>query len=243
VKKIAIMQPTYLPWIGYFALMAAVDEFILLDDVQFARKSWQQRNRIKGPSGLVTLTVPVHRTGVLDTPIDRVQIDWSSDFAGKHIRTIETAYAEASHFGEHWTALGQLIGRETPQLADYTIALIEKLRSALGINTTLLRSSTLQLSGKREGRLVAMCRARGAGTYVSPMGSHDYLEGSDAFESAGIELLYDNYSHPTYPQLHGDFISHLSAVDLLLNCGSSSLEILTRGTRLTPAASIHLSTS
>jgi hypothetical protein len=243
VKKLAIMQPTYLPWVGYFALMAAVDEFVFLDDVQFARRSWQQRNRVKGPSGELMLTIPALKKGKREQPINKVEIDWSSGFAGKHVRTIETAYAKAGHFDEHWPAIRELMGLETLLLADYTIRLIERLRSAFGIKTPLLRSSALQLSGKREGHLVAICEARGAQTYISPTGSHDYLQSSDAFESSGIELLYDDYAHPIYPQLHGEFISHMSAIDLLLNCGSSSLEILTRGTRLTPAASIRLSTS
>jgi hypothetical protein len=243
VKKVAIMQPTYLPWVGYFALMAAVDEFVFLDDVQFARRSWQQRNRVKGPSGELMLTIPVFKKGKREQPIDKVEIDWSTEFASKHVRTIEVAYAKASHIGEYWPAIADLLRRKTVPLADYTIDLIAHLRSAMGIKTPLSRSSTLQLAGKRENRLVAICEALGAKTYISPMGSQVYLEGSDAFASAGIELLYDDYAHPTYPQLHGDFVSHLSAVDLLLNCGGSSLEVLTGGTRLTPAASIKASTS
>ena len=233
MKKIAIMQPTYLPWIGYFALMAAVDEFVFLDDVQFARRSWQQRNRVKGAGGELMLTVPVFKKGKRDQPIGEVEIDWSSGFASKHARTIETAYAKASHADEHWPTISKILNQETPLLADYTIALIERLRSAFGIKTSLLRSSQLQLSGKREHRLVAICEARGAGTYISPTGSQDYLDGSDAFQRAGIELFYNDYAHPAYPQLHGAFMSHLSAVDLLLNCGGASLDILNSGTQLT----------
>lgn len=239
-KKIAIMQPTYLPWVGYFALMDAVDEFVLLDDVQFARRSWQQRNQIKGPAGAIMLTVPVLKKGKRDQLVNEAEINTESDEAKKHARSIELAYAKAPYWAKYSAGLLTEITKPRPLLADYNITLIERIRDDLGIKTTLLRSSTLPIDGKREDRLVSICQERQAAVYISPTGSSDYLSESDAFQRAGIKLLYNDYKHPaSYPQLHGEFVSHLSAIDLLLNCGEKSLEILRSGVNLVEAAQFH----
>jgi hypothetical protein len=239
-KKIAIMQPTYLPWIGYFALMDAVDEFVLLDDVQFARRSWQQRNQIKGPAGSVMLTVPVLKKGKREQLVREAEIDAESDFAKKHVRSIELAYARAPFWQKYSSELLAELLKPRPLLADYNIALIERIRDDLGIKTPLVRSSALPAEGKREDRLVSICRQRQAKIYISPAGSSDYLGESDAFQRAGIRLLYNDYKHPApYPQLHGAFVSHLSAIDLLLNCGDKSLEVIRGGVKLVEAADFH----
>jgi hypothetical protein len=241
VKKIAIMQPTYLPWLGYFGLMACVDEFVILDDVQFERKSWQQKNRIKGIAGFVTLKIPVCKTGKLNTAINEIEIDWSSEFDRKHLRAIESAYARAAYWRPYGERIREMISRRNKRLADYTVSIIEELRAMLGIGTPLLRSAALPAPGKRQHRLVTICQTRGAGRYVSPTGSKTYLADGDAFDKAGIELLYNEYEHPVYPQLHGDFVSHLSVIDLLLNCGPESLAILQAGVRLTASVAAHMS--
>ena len=238
-KKIAIMQPTYLPWIGYFALMDAVDEFVLLDDVQFARKSWQQRNRIKDRGDITMLTVPVRRTGRLDSKISEIEIDWSADFAGRHCKSIELAYEKAPSWTKYSGGLLAAITTLEPLLVNYDIALIERIRGDLGIKTPLVRSSSLPIDGKREDRLISICRQLEACVYISPTGSSDYLSESDAFQRVGIKLLYNDYRHPTYPQLHGKFVTHLSAIDILLNCGEKSLEIIRRGVNLIEAAEFH----
>ncbi len=239
-KKIAIMQPTYLPWIGYFALMDAVDEFVLLDDVQFARRSWQQRNQIKGSAGSVMLTVPVLKKGKRDQLVREAEIDAESDFAKKHARSIELAYARAPYWDKYSSGLLAELLKPHALLADYNIALIEHIRGGLGIKTPLVRSSALPTDGRREDRLISICRQRQAEIYISPTGSSDYLSESDAFQRAGIRLLYNDYKHPaSYPQLHGAFVSHLSAIDLLLNCGDNSLEVIRSGVTLVEAADFH----
>jgi len=237
MKTIAVMQPTYLPWLGYFALMSAVDEFVFLDDVQFARRSWQQRNRIKVSAGELMLTVPVFKKDKRDQLIKEVEIDWSSRFEQKHVRSIEKAYGRAQYWSTHGAPLCEAIATRTTHLAEYNITIISLLQGMLEIDTPSVRSSNLPLDGKREDRLIAICKARGADAYVSPPGSRAYLEGSDAFERAGIALHYFEYNHPIYPQLHNDFISHLSVTDLILNCGDDSLAMLERGVQLKDADS------
>jgi hypothetical protein len=223
------MQPTYLPWLGYFDLMDQVDTFVLLDSVQFARRSWQQRNRIKTRDGVRWLTVPVRSKGHRDQRISEVRIDPTTPFADAHLETIRHAYSRAAAYDAYADALATLMGRPHERLVDVNVALLEWLRTTLGIATPLVRSSTLNAHGEREGLLVEICRALGATRYVSPQGARVYLESTTVFPDAGIELCYQGYQHPEYRQLHGAFASHLSAIDALMNEGARSLDIIRSG--------------
>lgn len=227
-RTVAIMQPTFLPWIGYFALMDRVDEFVFLDSVQFAHRSWQQRNRIKTAQGAQWLTVPVMNRGKRSQVISEVLISGPAEFGRAAMASIRSGYARAPHFG---TTQGVLTTLEhTPDhLCDLTIPLILAIKDQLGIGTPCVRSSTMVVAGSRQDLLVSICRARGAERYVSPPGSHVYLDGSTAFEDAGIELAYYHYRHPEYPQLWGAFEPYLSVVDLLFNVGPASLAVIRSG--------------
>jgi hypothetical protein len=225
----AIMQPTYLPWIGYFALMDRVDLFVFLDTVQFERRSWQQRNRIKTADGVQLLTVPVLKRGRRDEPILSVEIVPGSDFVHKHIRAIEGAYGRARYFGEYTPALFALLRQEHKLLADLNIAIILWMARAFGISTPCRRGSTLSAEGKRDALLVAICHELGADHYISSPGAHAYLDDSTAFCDAEITLSWHEYAHPEYPQLHDPFTPYMSAIDLLLNAGPESLAILRQG--------------
>jgi hypothetical protein len=225
------MQPTFLPWIGYFALIDRVDEFILLDHVQFAHRSWQQRNRIKTPHGVQWLTLPVEVKGKRDQRILDVRIGPTSDFAEKIERAITLNYSRAPWFARYSEAVLGPLARRPQLLVDVTIPLIWSLCRAIGVDTPIVRSSELEASGRREGLLVEICRSRGATTYVSPRGSHAYLDGSSAFPDAGIELRYHDYEHPTYPQLWGEFVPYLSTIDLLFNAGPDTLSVIRSGIR------------
>lgn len=227
-RTIAIMQPTFLPWMGYFALMDRVDEFVFLDSVQFAHRSWQQRNRIKTPQGAKWLTVPVRTRGRRSQLISDVLIEAPEEFGRSAVASIRAAYARAPHFPAMHEVLEPL-AHVPPSLADLTIALVMALRDALGIATECVRSSALGVEGRREDLLVTICRAREAGRYVSPVGSKVYLDGSTAFQAAGIDLVYHEYRHPEYPQLWGAFEPYLSVIDLLFNVGPGSLALIRSG--------------
>ena len=229
MTTVAIMQPTYLPWLGYFALMDQVDVFVLLDSVQFERAGWQQRNRIKGAGGPQTLTVPVFKKGLREQCIADVQINPSGGFPEKHVRAIQHCYAHAPHFEPYGAALFAGLRRPYERLADLTIDLIQWLAGQLGITTRCVRGSSLDATGEKAGLLADLCRQLGADRYVSPPGARAYLEGSDAFDSLGIPVIYNDYRHPTYPQLHGRFASHLSIVDLMFNVGPDSLAVIREG--------------
>jgi len=229
MTAVAIMQPTYLPWLGYFALIDRVDVFVFLDSVQFERRSWQQRNRIKGTGGAQLLTVPVFKKGLRDQPISEVRVDPSTGFADKHIRSIEHAYASAAHFEPVTTGLTEILRRHHDRLASLTMESIQWLADQLGISARFVTSSSLGATGKKADLLANICDELGARKYVSPPGSRPYLEDSDAFKQLGIPVIYHDYQHPTYQQLHGSFLSHLSVVDLMFNVGPDSLSVIREG--------------
>jgi len=229
VKTIAIMQPTYLPWLGYFDLMAQSDIFVFLDSVQFDKRSWQQRNRIKSPSGELLLTVPVLTKQRRTQKICEVEIQPDSDFGDKHIKTIQYNYSKAPFFSRYLGGLAAILEKRHGYLAELTIELIDWLREAIGIKTELIRSSSLGIQGNKVELLVAICKSVGAERYLSPPGSRGYIEENDLFADNGIELCYHEYHHPRYRQLFGDFVPYLSALDLLLNEGDNSLSIIRFG--------------
>jgi hypothetical protein len=228
--EIAIMQPTFLPWIGYFAMIDRVDRFVYLDSVQFAKRSWQQRNRIKTAQGELMLSVPVLSKGKRDQTIAEAQVDWDSGFAAKQLRSIETAYRAAPHFAQYFEPLKARLTANAPSLADYTIGLIEVLCESFGIDTPRERSSALKAGGQKAELLAAICNELGAERYLSAPGSREYIEESDAFRAAGVAVNYHEYVHPAYAQGAGEFLPYMAAVDLLFHCGGEAgLRIIRQG--------------
>jgi hypothetical protein len=233
VKTIAIMQPTYLPWVGYFDLMDQVDEFVLLDDTQFAKRSWQQRNRIKTSKGLEWLTVPVTSKGLYSQKILDVAIA-DPGFAEVHLKTLRWNYQKARYEQECIEPLRECYGvvAVSAQLVDLNLRLIRWFAGRLGVNTPLVRSSALDIPGVRSERLVALCQARGATRYLSPVGSAVYLlQDLDLFRRTGIEVVFHHYEHPAYDQLHPPFLPYASAIDLLFNLGPDAPEMMRSGRR------------
>lgn len=234
MTRVAIMQPTYLPWAGYFGLMRSVDLFILLDSVQFARRSWQQRNQIKTANGPQWLTVPVLVKGKRDQRIDEVEIDATAHFADAHRKAIEFNYRKAAAYDAIAPQLLPLLDQPGSRLSDLTIALIERIQRLLGISTPVMRSSAMHGEGAKADLLVSLCREVGAKEYISPPGSQEYLDESDAFANAGIPVKYFRFTHPEYPQLFGAFLPFMSSIDMLMNCGDDSLALIERGCEVHP---------
>jgi hypothetical protein len=225
--KVAIHQPQYLPWLGYLAKWAAADLFVFLDTVQYEKNGWQNRNRIKTPDGARWLTVPVRAR--LGTRIADVSIDVEQPWPARHLRAIEGAYADAPYWPSVRDALGQLYAEPWDRLAPTAVASAQVLAQALGVTTeTRLASSFVVDDDDPTGRLVALCKAVGADTYLAGGHGAKYMDGK-RFADAGIRVLYQAYSHPIYAQQHGDFVPFLSGLDLLLMHGDASLAILRRG--------------
>jgi hypothetical protein len=231
--KIAISQPAYLPWLGYFDLMDQVDVFVLLDSVQFARRSWQQRNRIKTPTGLQWLTVPVVFRGHFGQRIQDVAIR-EPNFSRKHLRAIELNYRRAPFFERYYPEIADILQSATTSLVELNERLIRWFNRILNLQTRLLRSSRLQEQGARGGLLMNICKRLGADFYLSPIRSAVYLlDDLSRFEEHGIGIGFQHYEHPEYRQLFPPFQSHGSVLDLIFNEGDAALPILRRGRRPT----------
>lgn len=229
-RTAVIMQPSYLPWSGYFDLMDQADVFVLLDTVQFAKRSWQQRNRVKSGQGELMLTVPVRTKGRFAQRIADVEIDTERDFVDTHARGVRLAYARAPYADRYLAPWEAILRRGHTRLADLNTDLILWFRDTLGLRTPVVRTSSLpETSCKKTELLVDTCRAVGADSYLSPAGSRAYIDGHDLFAANGIALRYQAYRAPQYRQLHGEFIPSLSVLDLLLNEGDQSLAIIRSG--------------
>ncbi len=213
------MQPTYLPWAGYLGLIEQVDVFVYLDDAQYERGSWQNRNRVLVGGRPRWLTVPVRREH-LGQPITAVHTDESQPWRRKHLSLLRQAYARHPHREAMLELVAGLDGPGPIPLAELNIGLIEACCARLGLSTRRLRASRLGIGGVRSERLIALCQALGATEYVSPPGARDYLE-ADGFERrAPARLRYHAFEQPPYPQSGGgEFISHLSIVDVLASLG------------------------
>ena len=230
MTMIAIMQPTYLPWLGYLAMIDRVDHFVFLDNVQFERRSWQQRNRIKTASGEVMLTIPVRSKGRREQRLDEVSIDGTQDFPIRHIRSIQHAYARAPFYDQFAPELFAQLQTPNVLLADVTIAVIGWLLRQYAIETDCVRGSTLSATGTKDALLCNISKQLNADRYLSPPGSAQYLDQSTVFQDANIPVLYHTYEHPIHKQINGVFQPFMSAIDLLFNCGpDDGLKILRQG--------------
>ena len=229
MSTVAIMQPTYLPWCGYFDLMDQVDLFVFLDSVQFDRRSWQQRNRVKGPHGPIWLTVPVQSKGKREQKISDVEIDRTSDWRKRHLKTIAQCYTQSEFYQEVIPSLQGVLSSEWQRLSELSMTLIRRLADQLGIRTETVQSSEIETDGEKADLLLQICQQVDASRYLSPLGSKDYLDSYNPFPDAGIELCYHEYGHPYYSQRFGSFVSHLSVLDLLMNEGPSSTSLIRSG--------------
>jgi WbqC-like protein family len=217
--RCAIMQPTYLPWVGYFNLISQVDIFVFLDDVQFERRSWQSRNRILLDGNEHWLTVPVHserQTQRLDT----IQIDFSQKWQRKHVLGLEQAYRKTPDFKEIAMVLEFLQQAHGMTLANLNINLIQMIAQALNLNTQFITASSLNLPDTRSQHLLNICNALGCQEYLSPLGSQTYLIEDGLFQKSSVQLRFQAYIPQPYPQLKSSiFKSHLSILDLIANIG------------------------
>lgn len=230
-RTCCVLQPTFLPWLGWFDIVDQVDLLVILDDAAFSKQSWQQRNRIRTDRGLEFVTVPVKTAGRLGQPIDEVIIA-SPTFVDSVMGRIQQNYRKAPYFSNLSTRLHEVLRQaaDTGLLCEVNVSVNEFLMKELGISTPVLRAATLGVEGVRGDRVAAICEAVGASRYLSPLGAAEYLvEDRQSFDKRGIDVMLHAYDHPTYHQLHDPFEPYASVVDLLLNEGPGSLEILRRG--------------
>lgn len=219
----AVLQPGYLPWLGFFDQMARADVFVLYDDVQFDKNGWRNRNRIKSPHGPHWLSVPVNVK--LGESLFDVRIDNTKPWAKKHIATIEQFYRKAPFSPVYLPVVEGIISQPWERIVELDVALILQLKLWLGIESEVVRASELNVQGDRNERLINLCLHFGATRYLSGNAAQSYLD-LPSFEQHGIEVSWQNYSHPVYEQQGDDFVPYLSVLDLLLNCGDGSRNII-----------------
>jgi hypothetical protein len=230
MTRIAISQPTYLPWLGYFQQIANADYFVFLDNVQFERQSWQSRNRIKDNNDqILWLSVPV-KSHALDTPVAEIELaSQKVNWQRKHLNSVSTYLAKTPYLKDVISLLDNVYQQPHLKLADLNIALITALCEVLGIKTTLLRATDLNVSGTKADLLLQIIKKLDADCYVANQGSRDYLEQARTrFVNQGIELRYQQWSHPIYQQKGQQFISHLAWPDALAYLGfdASTLQLV-----------------
>lgn len=228
MTTLAVLQPGYLPWLGFFDQMNRADVFVYYDDVQYDKHGWRNRNRVKSMTGPVWLTVPVRHSGLGMPPVNQVEIDNRLPWARKHIQTLSQFYARAPYKDDYLPTLQEILERPWTRLIDLNLQLSETMRDWLSIDCEIHMASDLEIHGEQSGRLLALCRHFGANVYLTGDSARDYLD-IDLFTGHGVHVEWQNYRHPEYPQLHGEFVSHLSAVDLLFNAGPRSRRIIEAG--------------
>lgn len=222
MKKVAIVQSNYIPWKGYFDMIAAVDEFILYDDMQYTRRDWRNRNQIKTPQGVQWLTVPVQVKGKYHQKIRDTGID-GSDWALAHWKALAQNYRRAPHFEEIAAWLEPLyLAEPYTHLSQLNRRFIEAVCGYLGIKTIISNSWDYTLLAGKTERLTNLCAQAGGTEYISGPSAKDYIE-ETIFSEMGISLTWFDYSgYPEYPQLWSEFTHGVSILDLLFNCGKDA---------------------
>jgi hypothetical protein len=219
--KGVILQPSYIPWRGYFHLIHLADVFVFFDDVQYTKRDWRNRNVVKGAHGLQWLTVPVVTRGRREQLIKDVEIDNSSPWNREHLSTLRHCYGQAAYFGKYQDLLEETYSRPWTNLCELDIALTCAIAERLNIRTQFVRSSVLNATGARTDRLVDLCKKLNITTYISGPSAQDYIV-PETFAREEIELVYHSYHYAEYAQRFAKFEPNVTILDLLFNCGDDS---------------------
>jgi hypothetical protein len=219
-----VLQPSYIPWRGYFHQIRKADVFVFYDDVQYDKHGWRNRNCVKSQKGAQWLTIPVRSGGCVTegTPIHDIRIDWNRRWNTDHWKTLTQLYGKASFFHRYAGDLERFYQSRPERLVDLTIPLTEYLAGALGIShVRFLKSSDFRLHGNKNDRLLDLLNQVGATHYISGPSARSYLD-ADRFARAGITIEFMKYDYPEYPQRFPPFISQVSILDLLFMAGDEA---------------------
>ena len=217
--KVAVHQPNFMPYLGFFDKIRQVDTFVVLNDVQYTKRGYTNRNKIKKPNGSMWLTVPV--SGELLVPINEVLIANQIDWQDHHLKTLEHMYGKADSYDTIQLKVKSEYRKDWEYLADFNIALLELCFEFLGIEVNMVFSSDQNIEADDgSDRILKICSKLGADHYLSGISGRDYLDLS-AYKKAGIAVSFHDFNHPIYPQQFGDFIPNLSIIDYLMNVGPS----------------------
>ncbi len=221
---IGIHQPEYLPWLGFCKKMSQCDIFVFFDDVQFEKKEFQNRNKIRTYNGMTTLTVPV--IAKQQSKINQVKIDNTKNWANKHVKSILSNYSKSQYFKNYKEEIEKIYNNKFNSLLELNLKLIELFKTHLDIKTKTFLSSELNVDGKGSEKILNICRKLNGDTYISgAIWASKNLDISK-FQKNGIEVILQNFVHPTYKQCYEQFIPNMSTIDLLFNEGENSINIL-----------------
>lgn len=224
--KVAIHQPNFLPWGGYFKKIMTCDKFVLLDDVQFSKNSLINRNQIKTSQGALWITVPVKTTGKSEQFIRETEIAAVRDWKKGHLRSFEQNYRKAPYFEAVFDGILKFsYDRDFTLLGEFNIDLIDRICDYLNVRTDFIKSSEMNIDGKATDRLAAICQNLNADVYIHGGGSQKYHDAS-IFDEAGIKMQFVDFKNQAYRQIRGEFIPSLSIVDILFNHGPDSTGII-----------------
>jgi len=222
---VSVHQPQYLPWLGYFAKINASDTFVFLDTVQYKKREFQNRNRIRTDSGWLWLTVPVITKEKYEQAISEVRIDTAVGWQKKHWMSLSQNYSRAPYFSLYRQFFEELYMKKWEKLIDLNVCIIEYLLKCFGIDRKIYFESTMSITTKSTDRIIDICRYLKADTYLSGTGGRNYLD-EEKFKASGIKLKYQEFIHPQYPQVCSGFEPCMSAIDALFNMGEKSAELI-----------------
>jgi hypothetical protein len=229
-KTVVIHQPDFAPYLGFFHRFLHADEFIVLDHVQFVTgtsRSWTHRDKIKTAAGEQWITLSTARAP-LGTPINAIELSTTVDWRRKNLDLLIQNYRKASYFGLVFPAIEQAYDNPPTLMADFNMRFVQLLMDMLDVTLPWRRSADMQPAGASNELLIDLLTKVGATRYLSGTGARAYME-PDKFEKAGIEVIWQDFQHPVYPQLYGPFIPYLSSLDALFNCGIERTRKLLRG--------------
>ena len=219
-KKVAILQSNYIPWKGYFDLIAKADVFVIYDEVQYTKNDWRNRNMIQTASGLQWITIPVRQERLVQKIYEsKVVID---NWAKKHVATLQGNYAKAVHFKSYKDQIFSLYENQSNFISEVNVTLIRGICKILGIGTEIIDSRELNLEGDRNNRLLEACKKLNAKTYISGPAARSYLD-VDLFNKEGIEIFWMDYSnYKEYKQVFEPFQHSVTVLDLIFNTGAEA---------------------
>jgi hypothetical protein len=221
-------QPVYLPWLGLFHKIALADLYCYFDIAQYQTKDYNNRNRIKTHSGEIWLSVPVESKNHFDKRVGEIRIV-QNGWQRKHLKSIQIAYQRSPYFSRYITELEQLLhSHSSGTLGELNLEMLQFLMRCLSINTPIVRACDCKFEGKKSDLVLDMCTKLGADQYIFGAQGRNYADVSE-FRKRGVEPYFQQYLHPTYRQLYGDFLPNMSVLDLLFNEGPASREIIQRG--------------
>jgi hypothetical protein len=222
--NVVILQPSYIPWRGYFDQIRLAELFVFYDDVQYDKHGWRNRNQIKTHQGKQWLTIPVHAKGATQgTRIKDVRIDWSKPWSKSHLKALTISYSKAPYFKEYLPLLESFYQKRDEFLVDFTIETCITLARELGFTSTrFLRSSELSnLNGHKTDRVIDVLKQVGATHYICGPSASSYME-PEKFQAAGITFEYVQYNYPEYSQLYPPYDPFVSILDLIFMTGKGA---------------------